>query len=121
MGWSPCHLAAAIETGTRVQAVEIIQICRKREQREILPVHVVLKIENFRETGAGDLRFVPCAVRLLPIEKETKPALDALSIQFAAGADAHQRPRGLRGGAFAFAFQLGIVIRGTGFATTTVL
>ncbi len=50
---------AAVKSGTRVQAVPVIHVGREREEREILPVHVVFEIEHLRKSGAGDLRLVP--------------------------------------------------------------
>ena len=50
---------AAIETRTVSKAAAIIHVSGEREQREILAIHIVLEVENFREPGAGNLRLVP--------------------------------------------------------------
>ena len=52
-------------TRIMIEPAAIIDVGRQREQREILPVHVVLQIEHARETGAGNLRLVPRAIALL--------------------------------------------------------
>ena len=58
-GFHALVAAAAIKAGVMAQTAAIIDVGREREEREILPVHVVLKIEHAREAGAGDLRFRP--------------------------------------------------------------
>src|SRR2546423_8340112 len=65
-------LPTAVETGTRRNAFAIIQICGERQKRKILPIHVVLEIENSRETRASRFQFVPRAVLFLRIEQETQ-------------------------------------------------
>src|SRR2546423_4145637 len=105
------RLRAAIEAGTRIEAVTVIKIRREGEEREILPIHIVLEIKHPRETGAGDLWFLPRTVRFLPIKQKSKAALDAMTIEIAARADAHHSPGRLGCGAFSDAFHLRIVIR----------
>src|SRR5256885_6515481 len=102
------------------EAAAIIHIGREREQREILPVHVVLEVEDARETGAGNLRLVPGAIGLLGRKQITQPALHARPVQIAARADAHYPPRPLPSGARAAAFCRRIIVGGAGLAPAAV-
>ena len=43
----------------------VIDIGGECQQRKILPIHVVLQIEDAREARAGNLRFLPSAVAFL--------------------------------------------------------
>src|SRR5438552_14725856 len=70
------------------EAAPVIYVGGEGEEREILPVHVVLQIEHAGETGAGDLRFVPGTIGLLGRKKITQPALHAGSIEVATGTNA---------------------------------
>src|SRR4051794_610217 len=95
---------AAVETRMMPEAAAIIHVSRQGEEREVLPVHVVLEIEHARETGAGNLRLIPGAVRPLRRKKIPQATLHAAPIEIAARADAHERPRSLGRCAVALAF-----------------
>src|SRR5205085_4110571 len=56
------HATAAIKTRVMPEPTAIIDIGREREKRKILPIHIVLQIKHPRETGAGNLRFIPRAI-----------------------------------------------------------
>src|SRR5438874_13009960 len=83
---------AAEETPRMAEAALVIYIGGQREEREILPVHVVLQVEHARKTGAGDLRFVPGTIGLLGRQEITQPALHARSIEIATSANPHDCP-----------------------------
>lgn len=53
---------ATIKARIMTEAAAVIDVGRQGEEREVLPVHVVLQIEDPRETRSGDLRFIPGAV-----------------------------------------------------------
>src|ERR1051325_7720714 len=113
-------LRAAIKAVPIAAASPVVDIRRQREQRIILPVHVVLEIENSLKPGAGDLRFVSAAVGFLAAEEKTQAALNAAPVEIATGADAHHGPGSLRRGAFAFAFELARVVGGARFAPAAI-
>src|SRR4051812_21060011 len=98
----------------------VVRVSREREEREVLPVHVVLEVEDARETCPRNLRFFPRAVALLRVDEITQAALHTAAIEIAAGGDAHERPRSLRSGAFAFALQRWIVVRGARFPPAAI-
>ena len=77
------------------EAAPVIYVGGEGEEREILPIHIVLQVEDSGKTCAGDLRFVPRTVGLLCREEITQSALYARSIEIATSANAHDRPRRL--------------------------
>src|SRR5438067_12214778 len=89
----------------------IIDIGREREQRKILPIHVVLQIKHPRETGAGNLRLVPRAIWALRRKQITETTLHARPIEFSARANPHDRPGSLRGRALTLAFEDRVLVR----------
>ena len=95
----------------RRQPLEIGQ----RQQRPVVPVHVVLEIKDLGETGAGDVVLRPGAVRILRAGEILDAAQDARAQVVAGGDDAHERPGRLRRRAFALALELGIVVGGAAF------
>src|SRR5438477_6114825 len=99
----------------------IIDIGREREKRKILPIHIVLQIEYSRKTGAGNLRFVPCAIGSLRRKQITETTLHARPIELAARANPHDRPRSLRGRALTLAFENRVLVRRARFAPTAVV
>src|SRR5262245_42151133 len=98
----------------------MIHISRESQKREILAIHVVLQIKRARETGAGDFILVPRAVGLLRAKEVTQTTLNTRPVQIAAGAYAHNRPSGLRRGAWADPFGRWIFVRATGFTPPAV-
>ena len=74
------------------KAALVIYVGGKGEEREILPIHIVLQVEHSGETCAGDLRFAPGTIGLLCREEITQSALYAWSIEIATSANAHDRP-----------------------------
>src|SRR5438477_12367664 len=103
------------------QAAAVIHVGGEREEREILPVHVVFLVKHAGETGTGDLRFVPRPVCLLGRKKITQAALHAQPVKIATRANAHDCPGRLRSSAFAFSFGRRIFVSGTRFAPATVV
>src|SRR5438045_9759837 len=97
-------------------ASAVINVSGEGKQREVLPVHVVLQIEDTRETSAGNLRFVPGAVGSLRRKQVTQATLNARPIEIATRTDAHDRPRRLRGRARTAAFRRRIVVGRAGLA-----
>ena len=112
----------AVEALIVANAAAVIDVGREREEREILPIHVVFQVENPRETGAGNFRFIPGAVaRAASKANNAVPRCTLGRSEIAAGAQTHQRPRGLRGRARAFAFQVGIFVGGATFAPAAII
>ena len=54
-------------------------VSSQRDQREIIPVHVIREVEDAGETGPGVFDFVPIAGRLLRIEQVGDAALDGFA------------------------------------------
>src|SRR6516225_11319862 len=102
------------------EAATVIDIRCQCEQREILAIKIVLQIERARKSSAGDLFFVPRAVRFLRTQQKAQAALNARSIQLAACADTHHRPCSLRSSTLADAFGPGIVVGCTGLAPAAI-
>ena len=70
-GISPAFLRAkqpqllpdpAVEALVMSNAAAVVDVGRESEEREILPIHVVLEIEDPGESGPGNLQFVPRAI-----------------------------------------------------------
>src|SRR6185369_10422878 len=79
-------------------------------QGPAIPVHIVLQVEDFWKAGAGDFVFGPGAIRVLGAGKVIDAAADAGTIGIVEGAEAHDRPRCLGGGAVTLAFKNRIVV-----------
>src|SRR6266446_6123204 len=111
----------AVEALIMPDAAAVVYVGRQGQQREVLAIHVVLQIENARESGAGNFRLIPGAVGALRCEEKTQPALHTRAIKIAACAKSHQRPRGLGGGACAFTLQVRILVGSARFAPAAVI
>src|SRR4029453_8619055 len=103
------------------ETAAIIHVGGEREQREILPIHIVLQVEDTRETSPGDLRFVPRTGWLLRRKEITQPALHTWPIEIATSANSHDSPGSLRSGAVAFSFGGRIFVGGTSFSPTAIV
>ncbi len=77
------------------------------EQGEVLTVHLVFELENAGESGAGCVIFRPASVWELGADEVFDSAFDAC---IATGAEAHECPCGLAGGAWAEAFERGEIV-----------
>ena len=112
---------AAIKTGTMPDAAAVVNIGRKREQRKVLPIHVVLQIEHTGKAGSRDLLLIPRSVGFLRTEQVAQTSLNTPSIEIATRADAHDRPCRLRRRAFANAFGRWIFVGATSLTPTAVV
>src|SRR2546423_8203526 len=101
-------------------AAAIVGVGGERQEREVLSIKIVFQIEHARETSPGDLRFRPRAIGVLRAQEEAQPALNAKTIEIAAGTDAHYRPGCLRRGALSDPFDSGIFISGTRFTPAAI-
>src|SRR5579863_1692805 len=74
------RLSFTIVAGRLVTALlDHLGIRREREQREILPVQVILQIEHARKSSAGEERLVPGAVFLLRAQQVGDAAGDGIA------------------------------------------
>ena len=85
-----------------------------------MTVEVVSQVEDAGEAGAGELRFVPSAVRTLSIDQELQAALEGGVLSESGGAESEQRPGGLRRRRRALAPQRRVVVRVGRLAPTSV-
>src|SRR6188474_994436 len=102
-------------------AAAVVNIGREREQRKVLPIHVVLQIEHAGKAGSRDLLLIPRSVGFLRAEQVAQTSLNTWSIEIAARADAHDRPCRLRRRAFADAFSRRIFVRAAGLTPAAVV
>ena len=117
-GSSCCQgLPAAPDAGL----AEEIAIGGQGQEGPTVAIHVVLQVEDARETGAGRFRFGPGAVGVLGANEVGHAGLDAGAVGVAEGAEAHDGPGGLGGGAGALAFEDGVVVGVAAFAPAAVL
>src|ERR1700720_118822 len=114
-------LLTTIKTRIMPEPAPIIYIRREREQREVLPVHVVLQIEHARKTCAGDLRLVPRAITLLRRQQIAETTLHTRPVQIAARANSHDGPGRLRSRALALALEDRVLVRCAGFTPAAVV
>src|SRR5688500_16768228 len=85
-----------------------------------IPIHVVFEVENFREAGAGGFEFGPTTVAVVSADEVIDAADEAGAIGIAEGAESHDGPRGLGGGAGTLALENGIVVGVAAFAPTAI-
>ena len=74
-------------------------------------VEVILQIEHPRETGAGEVVFVPRAIFFLRAQQVGYAARDRIAARIAYREQSQNGPRGLRWSAISYAAQGWIVIR----------
>src|ERR1700688_4441308 len=89
-------------------------------QREILPVHVVHKVEHAWESRTGVIGFIPGTILVLRAQQISYSPSHAVAPRVAGGKKAHHRPCRLRRRAGADALQVWIVVGTTGFAPSAI-
>src|SRR5216683_3990745 len=92
----------------------------QRDQREILPVHVVHEVEHAREARTGEMRFVPGAFFFLRANKIGDASNHAITAGIFRGQQAQDGPRRLRRSAWTHALGIGIVVRAAGFSPPAI-
>src|SRR6266511_1004581 len=96
-------MAVRLAVALRGGAVEDLPVGRQGEERPGVPVHVVLEVKHLRETSPGRFVLGPRTIRVLRAVEIFDAAVDALAVRVVEGAEAHDGPGGLRGGAGALA------------------
>ena len=87
----------------------------------MLAVHVIFEIEDPRKSGACGIVFSPGSVFVLSAEEVFDTALDGVAVRVAAGAESHNRPGGLAGGAGTATFEGRKVVRFAGFSPAAIV
>lgn len=90
------------------------------EERPGIPVHVVLEVVDFWETGSGGGVLGPGAVGVLGFDEVLDAALDTGAMGVAEGEESHEGPGGLGGGGRAAAFEDGVFVGIAAFAPAAV-
>src|SRR4051812_12981697 len=85
-------VSAAIKGGGMTATSAVIGVSGQCQQREILPIEIVLQVEHAGKSSAGDFRLSPRSVAPLRTQQESQTAMNARAIKMTAGADPHQRP-----------------------------
>src|SRR5207249_7096651 len=68
-------------------------VSRQREERKILPVHVVAQIKDSWKTGAGEIRLIPRAIFLLGPQQVCDSSGDALAARVVSRKQPDDGPR----------------------------
>src|SRR5262245_31156853 len=100
--------------------IELLAVRGERAQGPTGPVRVVLEVKHVREASAGNFVLAPGAVVILRAEQVVDAALEALVVRIIESAETHDGPGGLAGGAWAFAFENGIVVSVAAFAPAAI-
>src|SRR6202011_4789281 len=97
-----------------------LRVSREREQREILPVEVIHEVEDAREAGSGEIRFIPRSVFLLRAQQVGNASSDRIAAGVVHREQSQDRPGSLRGSTRAHPSGAGIVIRTAGLAPSAI-
>src|ERR1019366_7061564 len=85
-------------------------VCGQRQQREILPVHVVHQVKHSRKSRAGVERLIPGTVAALRLQQIGDTVLQRIVARVIGGEQSHHRPRCLRRRAWTNSLGVGIVV-----------
>ena len=75
---------SADQKAKKLNSLKHLPIRRQREQREVLPVHLVLEIEHARKARTSRIVFRPGAVCFLRLQQIGYAALDGFALGVAA-------------------------------------
>src|SRR5215469_15837989 len=93
---------------------------RKRDQWEVLAVHVVHQVEHPREAGAGVPLFIPRTIAALRLQQVGDAALQRVAARVIRCQESHHGPCGLRCRARTDALRVRVVVGATSLAPSPV-
>src|SRR5262245_42354723 len=103
----------------RASLFQRLPVTGQRHQGEVNPIVVIFQIEDLRETGAGELVFVPRSVGLLRAQEIGDAVPHGAVAGLAGGQQPQERPAGLRRGRRPLPRQLRLVVGAAALAPGT--